>query len=71
MSDAASEQEFLPPLASVEEILWVAALDLVPIMERKAWVEKMTARIEAINERRMNTPRQDLPPVERMRLGLA
>lgn len=44
----------LPPLNS-EAVLWVAALDLLPIEERVTWVKETLARIEQLNAARTRT----------------
>lgn len=41
----------LPPL-DAEGVLWVAALELVPIEQRVEWVKTMHARVQGINEKR-------------------
>jgi len=46
MSDAA-----LPPLDD-EGVLWVAAIDRVPIEDQIEWVKEMLGRVEHINEMR-------------------
>lgn len=43
----------LPPL-DTEGVLWVAALDRVPIEERVEWVKTLAARVEEINSERAN-----------------
>jgi hypothetical protein len=46
-----------------EAVLWVAAIDRVPIEERVEWVKKMLAQINAVR----NDPMAGLPPDLRLR----
>lgn len=46
-----SEDASLPPL-DIAGVLWVAALDRVPIEERVAWVKAMQERVAEINAKR-------------------
>jgi hypothetical protein len=39
-----------------EGVLWVAALDRVPIEERVEWVKEMVVRVEQINAMRRSEP---------------
>lgn len=51
MSEHEGPFESLPPL-DAEGVLWVAAIDRVPIEERVEWVKTLLARVEEINAKR-------------------
>lgn len=40
-------------IPSTEAVLWIAAIDQVPIEDRSLWVKTMLARIEQINAERL------------------
>lgn len=51
MTNGAALREALPPL-DTDGVLWVAAIDRVPIEERVAWVKDMAERVAQINTKR-------------------
>ena len=56
-----------PPAASdldAEGVLWVAAVDRVPIQERIEWVARMKQQVAEINAARFAAPVQETPKVE-------